>query len=739
MNQQALSTQEWLSGYEVLDIIGNGMFGVIKKVKNKRTGEISARKDLNFEKMTEKDRKQIVAEVNILKDLNHEYIVRYHDRFVDRENGYLYILMEYCGGGDLGRLLAKARKHNKPLAEDRVWRYFHQLLLALDHCHYPATSQNIPSTSGGSSSSGEAPLRRTQQVLHRDLKPENVFVTHDDNLKLGDFGLSKMMGPSTLTNTYVGTPYYMSPEMLMEKSYDMKSDMWSLGCLIYELCALQPPFYDAKTQPELTALIRSGRIPPLPRGYSQLLFSTIKSMLNLHPGSRPTVQSLLQMERFRSIDETRRIMCEMQQQKVKLEAREHEVHLKEVEVQKQLRHVEDEKSNLRRAYDEFHRNAESVKADMMRERQAIVDDRSTLNTDLQVSSDEKRRLVAEREAFERERAQFHAEKARLTAQLDEETRVYMQHKQELDRTASEFSAKYAAFEREKAEFEKQREQLSRQDGGRSKKPLEDIQNQKNTIPLPTRYYVQDDTPIKGGQPASKRSQDQNVPPLGIGHPKQTPGSGRRLASKSNPNLGSAMKGVILTASGITLKTPAAGQAHEVPPPVPALPSLTSVLQGRMSLDSPEPASQLAVNDADPGRVRLRRRSTISAPLPPAAPQPPLPSAPASTSTFNPATLPPAPVYNLEDEENLPSPFIKKGLQETKTTSGWRSGLGFKKKTSLLSLAAANSASAATGSSAASSKTSSIPTGPSSKASRASFAKAVKASEDAQRALLRRVT
>lgn len=114
--------------------------------------------------------------------------------------------MEYCGGGDLGRVLAKARKQNKPLAEDRVWRYFHQLLLALDHCHYPATSQTIPSTSGGASSS-DPPVRRTQQVLHRDIKPENVFVTNDDNLKLGDFGLSKMMGPSTLTNTYVGVSH----------------------------------------------------------------------------------------------------------------------------------------------------------------------------------------------------------------------------------------------------------------------------------------------------------------------------------------------------------------------------------------------------------------------------------------------------------------------------------------------------------------------------------------------------
>lgn len=74
----------------------------------------------------------------------------------------------------------------------------------------------------------------------------------------------------------------MSPELMQEKAYDSKSDIWSLGCVIYELCALKPPFVEAKTHSELSILIRNGRIPPLPKGYSPALTNVIKAMLNLN-------------------------------------------------------------------------------------------------------------------------------------------------------------------------------------------------------------------------------------------------------------------------------------------------------------------------------------------------------------------------------------------------------------------------------------------------------------------------
>ncbi|KAF8609003.1 kinase-like protein [Ceratobasidium sp. AG-I] len=280
-----------LDDYEAGEVIGNGSFGLIRKVRRKADGALLARKELNFERMTERDRKQIVAEVNILKDLKHDHIVRYHDRYVDRENGILYILMEFCGGGDLSGAIKQMRRQNKHIPEDTIWSYFAQILLALHHCHFPNSKASADAPNPG-------PSRPTQQILHRDLKPENVFLDSDGYVKLGDFGLAKQISYATFTQTYVGTPYYMSPELINEKQYDTKSDIWSLGCLIYELCAQNPPFHEAKTHQELALSIRQGRIPPLPRGYSSALGNAIKSMLNINPAMRPSAQQLLQHERI---------------------------------------------------------------------------------------------------------------------------------------------------------------------------------------------------------------------------------------------------------------------------------------------------------------------------------------------------------------------------------------------------------------------------------------------------------
>ncbi|KAG8893230.1 G2-specific serine/threonine protein kinase [Tulasnella sp. 403] len=658
MNQP--TTQEWLDEYEVLDVIGNGMFGVIKKVRNKRTGEILARKDLNFEKMTERDRKQIVAEVNILKDLNHPNIVRYHDRHVDRENGYLYILMEYCGGGDLGRLLAKARKQGRPLPEDIVWRYFYQLLLALQHCHYPGSS---PPSSTSTTPTEPNPLRRSQQILHRDIKPENVFLSDEGQLKLGDFGLSKQMGPASLTNTYVGTPYYMSPEMLNERAYDSKSDIWSLGCLIFELCALL------------------------------------------------------------------------------------QLHAREEDVKRQSRQISEDRASIQRAYDQLQRDMTSTKEELTRERNTLVAERTQLNNERHQLEEEvarahqkwaswpeeRTRLQQEREAFARERAQWDAEKTRLEAQFNNEMRAYAHEKQVLDQMVKDASTKYEVFEREKAEFqrlkadlEREREswKLERHDAIKPKKPFDDVQNQKNTIPLPTRYHTYDETPCRVS--SSRRSQDQNIPPVSSTNAAQLnaskTGSAKRLASKSNPNLGSAMKGVVLTESGIELETPV--RRSEDIPPVPALPPLLSVLNDpKMMLESPEPARQLSASDTEVPRNRLRRRSTISAPQRPPVVQ--SASAPAAIPALNPATLPPAPIYDLNDEENLPSPFMKKTVN---VTQGWGSlKANIKKGHGLLGIATANSATA-NGKAATTSAT----TGTITKTSRTALLKALKANEEAQK-------
>jgi len=165
--------------------------------------------------------------------------------------------MEYCGGGDLGSTIKKCRKSNVLLSEDTIWTYLYQMVLALDVCHYRTTtttsttsstssptSSNSATTSASSSSPSTSTFLETQPplnaILHRDLKPENVFLDSQQNIKLGDFGLSKMLNDkSSFTNTYVGTPYYMSPELATGKNYDSKSDIWALGCIAFELGALR--------------------------------------------------------------------------------------------------------------------------------------------------------------------------------------------------------------------------------------------------------------------------------------------------------------------------------------------------------------------------------------------------------------------------------------------------------------------------------------------------------------------
>lgn len=267
-------------------MIGNGTFGLIRKVRRKSDGKLFARKELNFERMNERDRKHIVSEVNILRTLRHENVVRYEERYVDTENGILYIVMELCEGGDLGSVIKKCRRTKTHLPEETVWGFFAQMTAALEACHYRSTT---PASDG---------IRTMQAILHRDLKPENVFLDADQNVKLGDFGLSKQVAAQAFANTYVGTPYYMSPELATGQPYDIKSDVWALGCIVFELCALCPPF-DASNQAELTRKIKQGAVPALPRPYSRELQEAVHAMLQLDHRRRPTTRQLLQIRQIK--------------------------------------------------------------------------------------------------------------------------------------------------------------------------------------------------------------------------------------------------------------------------------------------------------------------------------------------------------------------------------------------------------------------------------------------------------
>ncbi|VDC05017.1 unnamed protein product [Peniophora sp. CBMAI 1063] len=537
MSSASLSTAEFLSQYEPLDIVGNGSFGVIRKVRRKVDGAIFARKELNFERMTERDRKQIVAEVNILKDLHHDHIVRYHDRHVDRDQGILYILMEFCGGGDLSSVIKSAQRTGRPIAEETIWNYFMQILLALQHCHHP---NGHARSSSSASDSGEGGKERRPQILHRDLKPDNVFLDEMNAVKLGDFGLSKALTQATLAVTYVGTPYYMSPEVIQEKAYDSKSDIWSLGCLIYELCALHPPFHEAKTHAQLHMCIQNGRIPPLPRGYSPALWNCIKAMLNINPAMRPSATQLLQNERIdlaRQISNAHTMFEEVKAHRARILQREREVAAREAHL----------------AQLESHHAAELAKRDAeIRELMAqLAQAREAVPLAIAAREEELRVLVLQKEADVA--ARMEAREQEILAAIlarEAEIEVVFSTRVAQEREAAEQEAEERLSE-EWARVEGMREEVER--GWRA---LEEAQrkSRKEKAPLEEVKNVLQPLPTMSKDPAPPKRRQPRAPAY------ETP---LQRAPKPVFPLASAMKGVVLTASGEALATPAPALDNEL--------------------------------------------------------------------------------------------------------------------------------------------------------------------------------
>ena len=155
--------------------------------------------------------------------------------------------MELCSEGDLGKLLKDLKDSGRNLNEQTIWNIFFQMCQAIKICH-----------------------SREQRMIHRDLKPSNIFLDENMTVKLGDFGLSKVMTGSVFATTHVGTPYYMAPELIEDQTYNEKIDIWAIGCILYEMCAKSPPF-SAKNILQLAMKIKRGKIRRIPSQYSDNL------------------------------------------------------------------------------------------------------------------------------------------------------------------------------------------------------------------------------------------------------------------------------------------------------------------------------------------------------------------------------------------------------------------------------------------------------------------------------------
>lgn len=199
--------------YVMTDIVlGSGSYAEVRKARKKKTNQVVAVKIIDKTGLSQRELKGLSKEVNILKSLRHKNVVQFYDSF--EEEDVMYVVMEYVGGGELFHRIVS---DDQDFTEEDARKIIHTLAEALQHC-------------------------KEKGVIHRDIKPQNLLLTTEEEggeLKLADFNLSIQIDPDSVNfsilQTMCGTPNYVAPEILSQKPYDYKCDIWSLGVISYLL------------------------------------------------------------------------------------------------------------------------------------------------------------------------------------------------------------------------------------------------------------------------------------------------------------------------------------------------------------------------------------------------------------------------------------------------------------------------------------------------------------------------
>ncbi|EAN89396.1 protein kinase, putative [Trypanosoma cruzi] len=250
--------------------IGRGGYGDIFRAVDLDTGLPLAIKEIlvtaDISKDVEKQLRALEREIRVMRKLNHKHIVSYYSARRDESCSALLIYMEYVGGGTIAQKL----RTNGPFSEDETRHYTRQLLEGLDYLHQ-------------------------RRIVHRDLKGDNLFLTEDGVLKVGDFGTSKELQTTLVTDSVAGTPNFMAPEVIACSGHTCMADIWSVGCCVLEMLTAHPPFWNLDNHMAVMFAIMKGRLEEqLPHQISGDAKDFIRACLRNDPKERPTAAQLKQ-------------------------------------------------------------------------------------------------------------------------------------------------------------------------------------------------------------------------------------------------------------------------------------------------------------------------------------------------------------------------------------------------------------------------------------------------------------
>ena len=255
------------SKYQIIKKLGEGGFGSAFKVLNKVNDYIYVIKQISLKNSTEKELETIKKEAKILSSLNNENIVKYYDSFTDKDT--FNIVMEYCDGLDLRNYIKEHKEKGEKIAKFLIYYFIIDICEGLQYIH-------------------------KKNLIHRDLKPENLFLTEDEKIKIGDFGIAKQLNSiNEYAKTQIGTMLYMAPEVLSGKEYNNKVDIWALGCIIHELCTLNNCFGGSSINETINNINNSKHEKIDVNFYGSFLQELIDSCFEENYEKRPTADYIL--------------------------------------------------------------------------------------------------------------------------------------------------------------------------------------------------------------------------------------------------------------------------------------------------------------------------------------------------------------------------------------------------------------------------------------------------------------